>query len=73
MKEQFKIKVMQSVDKILEDIGGNMLFMVIKPVVNLAKPELEKTIEEKPENVYNWLVMAREKISEAITAYENEQ
>lgn len=69
MKE-FQKKVMQAVETTLEDIGGNMLFMVIKPVVNLAKPELEKLLEEKPEEVYKWLTTARDKISEAIASYE---
>ena len=68
--EQFKNKVLQTVEQILEEIGGNMLFMVIKPIVNLAKPELEKMLEEKPEDVYKWLLMIKEKIGETIAIYE---
>jgi len=69
--EQFKTKVLRTVEQVLEDIGGNMLFMVIKPIVNLAKPELERMLEEKPEDVYKWLVMIKEKIGETIAIYEN--
>ena len=68
--EQFKNKVLQTVEQILEEIGGNMLFMVIKPIENLAKPELEKMLEEKPEDVYKWLLMIKEKIGETIAIYE---
>lgn len=70
MKEEFKGKVLQAVDQILGDLGGDLLFMVVKPVVNLAKPELERMLEEKPEDVYKWLVTAQEKISEAIKTFE---
>jgi len=71
MREEFKKKVLETVDYTLANVGGNVLFMVIKPIVNLAKPELEKILEEKPEEVYNWLVIARDKINEAIKKYED--
>ncbi|MEK6819155.1 MAG: hypothetical protein AABY10_04455 [Nanoarchaeota archaeon] len=70
MKEQFKGKVLETVEQILGNLGGDMLFMVVKPIVNLARPELERILEEKPEDVYRWLTTVKEKINEALAIYE---
>jgi peptidoglycan/xylan/chitin deacetylase (PgdA/CDA1 family) len=71
MKEQFKGKVLETVEQILGNLGGDMLFMVIKPIVNLARPELERILEEKPEQVYTWLTNVKERINEALAIYES--
>lgn len=70
MKEEFKEKVLETVEQILGNLGGEMLFMVVKPIVNLARPELERILQDKPEDVYNWLVNVRVKINEALAIYE---
>jgi hypothetical protein len=67
---EFKEKVLQTVEQVLGNLGGEMLFMVVKPIVNLARPELERILQEKPEDVYNWLKNVREKINEALAIYE---
>ncbi len=72
MKDNFKKQVQESVDFIISNLGGEMLFMVVKPIVNLARPELDRILEEKPEDVYKWLKTANEKISEALKSYEND-
>ena len=71
MKEEFKGKVLETVEQILGNLGGEMLFMVVKPIVNLARPELERILQEKPEDVYNWLVNVKAKINEALAIYES--
>ena len=67
---EFKDKVLETVEQILGNLGGEMLFMVVKPIVNLARPELERILEEKPEDVYKWLATVKEKINEALAIYE---
>jgi hypothetical protein len=68
---EFKDKVLETVEQILGNLGGEMLFMVVKPIVNLARPELERILEEKPEDVYKWLAAVKEKINEALAIYES--
>jgi succinate dehydrogenase flavin-adding protein (antitoxin of CptAB toxin-antitoxin module) len=70
MKE-FKEKVLETVKQILENLGGEMLYLVVKPIVSLATPELERILEEKPEDVYKWLTTVKEKINEALAIYES--
>jgi len=70
--EQFKQKVTETVDVVLRGLGGGILFKVIKPIINLAKPELEDTVGKEPEEVYKWLKTAQKHIGEAIELYENE-
>ncbi|MEK6915886.1 MAG: hypothetical protein AABW89_05090 [Nanoarchaeota archaeon] len=70
MKEEFKEKVLETIEQILGNLGGEMLYLVIRPIVSLAKPELERILEEKPEEVYRWLANVKEKINEALAIYD---
>ena len=68
----FKQKVMKTVEHIIADLSKNTMFLMVKPIVNLAKPQLEDMLDEKPDEVYKWLVAAQTHIKEAIDIYENE-
>jgi|GEM_PF-1205564 hypothetical protein len=69
--EEFKKDVIETVDFILSTFGGDMLFMIIKPIITLAKPELRKMLDQNPEDVYNWLKEAQKKLNKTIKAYDN--
>lgn len=69
--EEFKKEVIETVDFILSTFGGDMLFMIIKPIITLAKPELRKMLDKNPEEVYNWLKEAQAKLNKTIKAYDN--
>jgi len=73
MKDKFKKQVLDTADFAISNLGGEMMFMVIKPIVNLARPELERMLEEKPDQVYEWLKKARDHINEALKHYENDE
>ena len=70
-KEDFKKDVIETVDFILGTFGGDMLFMIIKPIITLAKPELRKMLDKNPEEVYSWLKEAQKKLNKTIKSYDN--
>ncbi|MFW5852556.1 MAG: hypothetical protein ACOCUR_00845 [Nanoarchaeota archaeon] len=70
--KKFKDYVMDFFDTTIKGLAKDNLFRIIKPVVNLAKPELQWLVEKKPEEAYEWLKKAREQIDEAIRVYEND-
>lgn len=70
---EFKKLVLETVQHILRSLSGEVLFMCIKPIVNLAMPHLEKQLEQKPEEVYEWLKIAQTHINRSIAVYESDQ
>lgn len=74
MSEEFKLKVLETTEFILKSVAqdGGVLYMAIKPVITLAKPELRRVVEQNPQEVYNWLKSARDRIDETLNLYEDE-
>lgn len=68
--EEFKIKVMTTVETIIAGLGSDAV--IIKPIIGMAKPILKRTIDRKPQEVYEWLTKAQKEIEETLKLYEDE-
>jgi hypothetical protein len=70
--DEFKRKLFEIIDVILNsDIKKELLFRIIKPVIKPAKMCLGDWLDKNPDEVVKYLKIAREKIDEAVTIYEN--
>lgn len=68
----FSDVVKQTVENVLKSLQDNKGFMMVKPIVNFAKPHLYEQLEKDPAEVYAWLKKAREEINKAMKVYEDE-
>lgn len=68
--DEFRRAVLETVDAVLASFEKEMLFKVVKPLINLARPELETMVEERPEEIYLWLKVVVENAQKGIEIYE---
>lgn len=64
--------ILQKIDEILNPLMSSPLFMMVRPILNLARPALIKEIEENPEEVKIWIKTANEKLTEILEFIEND-
>lgn len=73
-RARFQEVAAKRVTAVLEDMGsrfaGNMWWGVVKPLVNVARPQLERAITEEPDEVHRWLVFAKSEIDAALEAWD---
>lgn len=68
--DEFKAKIFEVIDSVLITISKNMMYKMIKPVINPAKMILSDALDKNPEAVVGYLKISRQKIDEAIAIYE---
>lgn len=64
--------ILQKIDEILNPLMASPLFMIVRPIINLARPALIKEIEENPKQVKQWIKTANEKLTEILEFIEDE-
>ena len=74
MKDKFKLKVHDSVEMIRSFADDkNPMLTAIMPLLNIGLKGLEKTANEKPEDLYSWLLITKAHIDEAIKLYDEDK
>lgn len=68
----FNQAVIQTAEKIVLATQKNMLFMAVKPVVNMGLTALKMQIKDNPKEVYEWLLMAQVEIEKTLKLYNHE-